>query len=29
MNLTSFKRTDKDVGDGPAVVNLLHSKRYK
>jgi acyl-CoA reductase-like NAD-dependent aldehyde dehydrogenase len=29
MNLTSFKRTDKDMAKALQLVNLLHGKRYK
>jgi acyl-CoA reductase-like NAD-dependent aldehyde dehydrogenase len=29
MNLTSFNRTDKDLGKALQLVNLLHGKRYK
>jgi acyl-CoA reductase-like NAD-dependent aldehyde dehydrogenase len=29
MNLTSFKRTDKDMAKALQLVNMLHAKRYK
>jgi hypothetical protein len=29
MNLTSFKRTDKDMARALQLVNLLHGRRYK
>jgi acyl-CoA reductase-like NAD-dependent aldehyde dehydrogenase len=29
MNLTSFKRTDKDMARALQLVNMLHAKRYK
>ena len=29
MNLTSFRRTDKDMARALSLVNLLHGKRYK
>ena len=29
MNLTSFKRSDKDMARALQLVNMLHAKRYK